>query len=292
MSINDGTPAAGVPQVWHPALLRALETPLVYEGLCNRKYEGEIQQKGDTVRIVSTADVATAPYVRGTPISAAMLPLTDQTLVITEANAFRFDIEDIDVKQNITAFADEQSRRATYNLKKDRDTFIAETMRDGVATANQIGTFSSVGTGAGEDDPYELLTDLATSLLEADTPEDFLFVVVPVWFAGELLKDPRRVSFGTNENLRAYGRRYLGTHISGLEVFQSNQVPFDLTETDHHVAIAGWGGEACAFAAQIMKEEEQRIQGRFASMHIGLDLYGATVVRPDNLASMLVKKAA
>ena len=45
-----------IPEVWAASLLSNLQKNLVYGGLANRDYEGEISEFGDTVHITSLAD--------------------------------------------------------------------------------------------------------------------------------------------------------------------------------------------------------------------------------------------
>lgn len=306
MSVNESQQQAGIPVLWHPALLRALRTPLVYEGLTTKEYEGDIRNAGDTVRIISTSDVGIVNYARDTPITTSVLPLAGQTLVITEQKAFNFQVNDLDMIQVKPAFVEEQAARAAYNLKKTRDSFIATTMADGVAEGNELGQFA-IGTGPGQADIFELLNEMATVLDENDTPEadgppgmqadggpmgGFRFAAMPPFAAEMLLNDPRRSSFGTSENLRAYGQRYIGRTVNGLELFKTNQSPTTtVSDVSYNVLIAGWS-QATAFAGQVTKFETQRVQGNFADMHMGMDVYGAKVIRPNNLVTANIRRAA
>jgi len=55
--------------------------------------------------------------------------------------------------------------------------------------------------------------------------------------------------------------------------------------------IAGWS-EATAFAAQFQRYERQRIVGALADLHLGVDVYGVKVLRPDNLVSANIRLAS
>lgn len=306
MSTSPSNVQAGIPTLWHPALLRALQPNLVAEGLVTKEYEGEIKGKGDTVRILTTSDPAVVAVDRNGTISDQNLTLAGQTLTITEENGFSYRVNDLDVVQSGVTFVEEQSNRAAFKLKQTRDTFIFSTMAAAVAVDNQLNLVDSVagydvGTSPGDTDAFELLNRIATVLDESYTPDSwgqpnssgdvensgFRFAALPPFYAEMLLNDPRKTSFGTSENLRSYGERYIGRHVSGLELFKTTELP---TSNSYHVLLAGWS-KATAFAAQVTKFETQRVQGAFADRHMGLDVYGAKVLRPDNLASALVKRA-
>ena len=302
--VSESYQQAGIPINWHAALLRAVRKPLVAEGLTNREFEGDLEN-GNTVRIVMTSDVAIANYDRNTPITATILPLADQSLVADQQKSFNFQVNDLDVKQVKPNFVEEQSSRAVYNLKRVQDAFIFSTMYAGVAAANYQGAYTVSPVDA---DAFELSSLAARILDDNETPEDmgvpgmdpeggpdggFRFLVVPPLFAEQLVNDPRKSSFGTTDNLRTYGERYIGRSVAGLEIFKSTNLPkgSDTTAGAGYTAvIAGWT-KATAFASQIVKFETQRVQGNFADFHMGMSVYGGKVVYPPNLVTFDVRAA-
>lgn len=303
MSVNDSQgAAAGIPVQMHAAVLRNLRTPLVFEGLTTREYEGDIQNAGDAVDIVTYTPGTVGNYTRGTPISAQTAVLSKVKLVVDQQKDFAIEINDLDVKQVKPDFADALMSDQAFELKKTRDTFIASVMRAGTAPDNDIGDFS-VGTGPNDADAFEILARLATVLDENDTPAagnnpsmdaeggpdgGMRFVVVPPFFAEMLVVDPRRSSFGTTDNLRAYGERYIGRTVAGLEIFKSNQCA---AGGGSRVTVqAGWS-RATAFAGQLLDFKQQDKQLDFAKYYLGLDVYGAKVIRPETLAYAEVQRA-
>lgn len=64
-----------IPEVWSAAILEALRAKLVFPSLCNRDYEGDIREAGDTVHITGYDDVTVRKYVRGQAITSTM-PMT------------------------------------------------------------------------------------------------------------------------------------------------------------------------------------------------------------------------
>jgi hypothetical protein len=306
VSVNESIQQAGIPELWHPALLRALQAPLVYEGFCTTEYEGDIQSAGDVVTIITTADPTVSDYARDATYTGEALPLAAQKLVITEQKKFLFRVNDLDIKQVKPATVEEQMSRAAYQLKKTRDSFIANTMVASVAEDNQLGQFA-IGTGPGQDDIFELLNQMNTVLDDNYTPADngtpaldpdggpmggFRFVALPPFATEMLVNDPRRSSFGTTENLRTYGDRYIGRTVAGLEVFKTTEAPTTtINDVVYRQVVAGWS-QATAFAAQFTRYERQRIVGALADLHIGVDVYGAKGIRPNNLVLANMRRAA
>ena len=82
-----------IPTVWAARLLTALEKSLVYgqANVCNRDYEGEIREAGNTVKIGSIGDVTIGDYTKDTDITAPeTLTDSDQQLEIDQAKYFNF----------------------------------------------------------------------------------------------------------------------------------------------------------------------------------------------------------
>jgi len=71
--------------------------------VCNRQYEGEIRQAGNTVKIASISDVTVGDYIQNTNITdPETLSDTDQTLLIDQQKYFNFFVDSIDrAQQNV-----------------------------------------------------------------------------------------------------------------------------------------------------------------------------------------------
>lgn len=91
-----------VPTIWDARLLAHLDKALVYANLCNRDYEGEIRNYGDTVKINSISGIAVRDYKKGTPITVDDVDGTPTELKIDQQKYFAFKVEDIDrVQANV-----------------------------------------------------------------------------------------------------------------------------------------------------------------------------------------------
>lgn len=275
-----------IPEVWASGLLTTLERSLVFgsDVVANRDYEGTIAQAGDTVKITTVGDPTIATYTKGsTTITPEQLTTAQQSLLIDQSKYFAFEVDDIDAAQtaNSGGLMDEATKRAGFGLRNTADLYIAGFYTQ-VATANQIGTVS-VTTAALA---YTQLRKLKVALDEADVPDDGRWVVVPPWYHGLLLEDDRFVKVGdagTDEGLRN-GR--VGRAL-GFNVLMSNNVVN--TTGDDWAVMAGYRG-AITYAEQIVKTEAYRPEDSFSDAVKGLHLYGAKVVRPSALASVVASE--
>lgn len=272
-----------IPEVWAARLLSSLKKSLVYGGptVVNRDYEGEIRDSGDTVRITSISRPTIGTYTRGsTVINPEQLTDAGRSLLIDQSKYFAFEVDDIDLRQskNGGSLMSEAATEAAYGLRDVADQIIAG-LHTGVASANALGTVS-VTTGALA---VTQLINLKVKLDNANVPNEGRYVVVPPWFHGLLLTDDRFVrvdASGTSEALRngIVGRAF------GFDILVSNNAP--LVTGDDYAVIAGHP-MAISFAEQIVKVEAYRPQDSFSDAIKGLHVYGAKLVRPTAIATVV-----
>lgn len=280
MTINNFTPT-----LWAGALLKNLNDAHVYVQCFNKDYEGQIRAQGDTVKINMIGRVTTFAYTKNSDMTAAeTLDDSQLTLLIDQQRAFNFQIDDVDKAQNNLNVMNEAMREAAWALGDDADVFAANTLNANVDSANVL-TAATVGTGAGDDDMYEVLVDLGTQLTANNVPESDRWAVVAPGHEALLRKDPRWSSFGTSENRRNLAGEMV-KRVAGFDLMVSNNVP---SGTD---IIAGYGG-AATFADQIPEGqvEAYRPELRFADAVKGLRLYGAKVTRSYALAKVVATLA-
>lgn len=285
---------SSIPTIWHAALLQKLRTAQVYgdPSVINTDYEGDIQKEGDTVRINMIGDVTINDHAPNTDIAPPEeLDAAATTLTINQAKNFNFAVDDVDKVQsrNGGELIPAAMESAANGLGNTRDRYIAGLYTD-IAPVNWIGDDSSpksISGSSAPEDAYNYLVDLGVLLDDNDTPEDGRFVVVPPWFHGVIRKDDRWVGSGAPAADQRLVKGLVG-EAAGFKVLKSNNVP-NVAGAKFKV-IAGHR-IAWSFAAQINKVETYRPERRFADAVKGLDLYGAKVVRPTNLAVLVATKS-
>jgi hypothetical protein len=278
-----------IPTVWAARLLTALDKALVYgqANVCNRDYEGDIRDAGNTVKIASVGDVTVNDYIKDTPI-ADPHDLTDseQTLLIDQQKYFNFYVDSIDRAQQKVNVLDEAMRRAAWSLRERTDTYLAGLMEAAVLAGNRIGSTTTPKVPT-KDDAYEYLVDLGVMLDENNVPVTGRFVIVPAWFHGLLLKDDRFVRSGTAAGDDRLMNGEAG-EAAGFTILKSNNVP-NTTGTKYKI-IAGHA-MATAYAEQILDLQAYKPEKRFGDAVKGLHVYGAKVVRTSALACLIANKS-
>ena len=279
-----------LPTIWSARLLQNLEALLVYAqpGVVNRDYEGEISEVGDRVRINTLGPVTVFPYAKNADMPAVQ-ELTDasQQLIITQADAFNFQIDDIDRRQQQPKVMDQAMRNAARALSDTADQWLAAQMWAQVPAANTQGAVGggvAVGYGVGETNPYVALLNASRDLDEANVPSAGRWAIVPPWLHGYLLMDQRFVGSGS-EAADARGVSGFIGRAAGFDIYKTNNVPFVAGPQEYKVLVGT--DYATTFADQINSVEAYRPERRFADAIKGMHLYGARVVYPSALALII-----
>lgn len=267
-----------IPEVWSAAILEALRAKLVFPSLCNRDYEGDIREAGDTVHITGYNDVTVHEYVRGKAITVD--DATDKeaaVLKIDKSDYFAFKVNDIDKTQAKADLTGKLTNSAAYNMMKNVETYISNLMDTAVsAPAKTV----AVGTPA---DAYLAVVEAGRKLDVQNVPDEGRWLVVSPDFYALLLQDSRFIE-GTEAGHNTLLNGVVG-QVRGFTVVKSNNVPRKSASPDTQSILAGTNA-AVTFAQQVSKVEAMRMQTDFADMVRGLDLYGAKVIRPECLTKI------
>jgi hypothetical protein len=279
------------PIVWNGEILDNLNDKHQYAQGFNRDYEGDISDYGNTVKINSVGRPTVQDYTKnGSLTGPETLVDAQQTLLIDQSKALNFEIDDIDKRQQKGDVMRASTEEGAWALADTADVYLSNVLNSAVETANTLTAATSVGTGPGDDDAYELLVNLDVKLSENNVPRDMTrrWVFVPPWYEGELRKDNRFVSFGTQSNRENLRGTPIG-EASGFTVYVSNNVPGTRPEYD---ILAGYTG-AATFAEQIPVGSliAFRPEGSFSDAMKVLHLYGAKVTRSSALAKVVAQQA-
>ena len=269
-----------IPEVWSARLLEHLDNVHVYAALMNRDYEGDIRAYGDTVHINQIGDITINDYTGEDISDPEELDSTRMDLVIDQAKYFNFQIKDIDNAQSNPKVVDAAMQRASYNINDVVDRYLASLLLAGADTGH-VATAPSLTS----ENAYDALVDLGVMLTESNVPMLGRWVVVPPWFHGLLLKDPRFVGNGTGYNQAILQGGWVGD-AAGFRIHLSNNVPL---EGGTYSVIAGTNA-AGSFAEQLVELEAYRLEKNFSDAVKGLHVYGAKVTQPSALAVLKCTK--
>jgi len=145
------------PVIYSKKVQLALRKESIVEGITNTDYMGEIGSMGDSVRIMKEPTITISDYKRGTALASQDLADTDFSLVIDQANAFQFQVDDIETQHSHHNFISLATDNAAYKLKDAFDQNVLGYLAgydwggsSWAARTTQAGTKADTGTGADE----------------------------------------------------------------------------------------------------------------------------------------------
>lgn len=262
-----------IPEVWAAQLLGILDKNLVYAGspCVNRDYEGEISAFGDTVHIASISDVSIVDYSKDTDLSVETLTDADRTLLIDQAKAFAFEIDDIDLRQARSggALMSEAARRAAFGLRDAADQFVAKRMLLGASSSNDLGVVDATTSTNVYD---KLVVPAMVKLDQNNVPTEGRWMVVDPATYGQLLLDSRFIK--VNESGGAAGLRngVVGS-AGGFTILKSNNA-FQVNRTVASVTTVSGSKNLTAAA------------GSFTQADVGATITGTGIGATNKIASV------
>lgn len=267
-----------IPKVWSARLLEGMRKALVFGNLCNRNYEGDIAQWGDTVHINNLSDITVRPYTPNADIAdPEQLSGTDMTLTIDHGAYYNFFINDVNAAQSRADLMDAAMRNAAQKLAEDAEQYILTVVRAGAGT-KASGAIPSKENGG----VYALIVAIKTALDEKSVPRADRKLILPPSVEAELLLDNRFITAGSAQ---AEARLADGAvaRAAGFDLYISADL------TDEIVAMTP---DSVTFASQISKIEAYRREKGFDDGVKGLSLCGAKVVLPACVYVHKITKAA
>lgn len=272
-----------IPQIWSQKLNALLEKECVMLQCVNRNWEGEIANQGDTVKIITPAEV-TVSTLSSSSITYSELEPESQELVIDQKKFFAFKVNDIAQVQANTDIMIAHLTNAQKAIEEVQDSYLLS-MHSDVESGNIVGT---------EDEPveldketiYEQFVKLALCLKNSNAVRAGVrpWVVINPTIEAYLLQSTEFISAYNvaDETLRngAIGR------IAGMDVLVST----NLTAVDDKYYILAGTNEAITFASQLARIETLRDKDSFSDLVRGLYLYGAKTVQPNALAKLIVNE--
>lgn len=279
-----------IPALWSARLLYALENAHVATNLVNRNYEGQISNQGDTVHINSIGAITVKDYTKNTDMDAPeTLATTDQTLVINQAKAFNFQVDDVDRVQAAGDLVDTAMGRAAYALADVSDAFLLSIIAAGADSGNVIGA-ASAPVALTAANVYENIVKLRTKLDKANVPTSGRTIAIPPDVYALLLNDTTHFALAQPVTKDAVVINGMVGRIAGFDVYMSNNIKTG-TGTDTgktpYFEVTAQVADACTYAEQVVKTEAYRMEKRFADGVKGLHVYGAKVTNGKEIAKLI-----
>lgn len=143
--------SAWTPVIYSKKVQTAFRKKSVVNDITNNDYFGEISNFGDSVQIIKEPEINVYAYGRGAQLQSQDISDEAFTLLIDRANAFQFQVDDIEKKHSHINWESLASNRAAYRLSDtfDRDVLgYASGFEYNVNTGVWAARTTAVGTKA------------------------------------------------------------------------------------------------------------------------------------------------
>lgn len=257
--------------VWSETMSSQMDKKYIAVANCNRDFEGDIKNRGDRVKICGVGSINIFDYTKNTDFdsSAQELSSSVKTLVIDQAKAFNFQIDDIERAQTNPKIMDSAVKNAAAALANTADRYV-------FSLCDQAG--DSIAATASIDNIISLIIDARTKLLKNNVydPGDIVVEVSPD-VSNLILKG----KINTSNEDTALETGCIGS-VAGCKIFVSNNIV--VSENVHKCLVRS--KRAIAFAEQLSEMDAYRPEKRFADAVKGLHLYGAEVIYPSEMVRL------
>ena len=273
--------SAFIPEIWSQKLNAMLQKECVMLQCVNRNYEGEIQNQGDRVKIITPAAVK-VNTLSSDDITYNELSPSSADLIIDQKKFFAFKINDVAKVQANTDIMEAHLENAQKAIEEVQDSYLLG-MHSNVSDSNTVGS-ETIPISLDKTTIYQQFVKLALCLKNSNavSASKRPWVVINPTVESYLLQSTEFIGAHNvaDETLRegAIGR------IAGMDVLVST----NLTAVDGKFYVLAGTNDAITFASQLAKIESLRDKDSFSDLVRGLYLYGAKTVQPNALAKMIV----
>ena len=272
-----------IKHVWSTAILRALENQHVAASIASRRYEGEIRQGGERVKINQLGYPTVASYTKNsTSVSPETLVSSQLWLDIDQVNYFAFELDDLDKVQGTPGIFEEATRNSAYSLADTADSYALGLYAQGGISQNSDSSPADINSTNIEEEVLEL----AEQMDEANIPRQNRFMIIPPWFLNKMVL--AGIANQTN-NDATYQNGFVQKAL-GFDLLLSNNVSIGTASTGAQTRIiAGVRGFSYLYAEQLLSVESYRPEDGFADALKGLHVFGGKWI-PDRTAVLYADK--
>ncbi|MBQ5837033.1 MAG: hypothetical protein IIW39_00030 [Clostridia bacterium] len=248
-------------------ILRTNEDNLLANTICNTEFCGDIKNRGDSVTFIGLNDPTVYDYegsVVYEDIDDASL-----TLLIDQDKAFSFKVKDIEALRSSIGLEDSQTKRASYLLKNEVDTYVFNLWQE----AGNILPEAEVTP----DNVIATVAAMKQKLEEANVPDGRTWIVVPPFIKTKLML--AGIKFQINNGVNGTGAVAFTDEL-GCDIYVSNQ----LAQIEGYTIMLAGSYSAIAYAEQVLETQVlDRLENSFDKAVRGRLVFGAKVIKPAEL---------
>lgn len=266
--------------IWSKSLLKSLEKITSLRNHCDFKYEKDTKNAKEVI-ILNVNRPSIHRYVPGTALERESVSDAEQRLKLDQFFYYNYEVEDIDKAQSVPGLMEATTDEASRGLALEGDKYVAEIIKT-AADGGEIGVSDSV-ISLTKTNAIEKVEDGFVYLYSNDCKitDTYYLEVAPKVYS--LIKQNLTETSTNNPELLKKGA--IGKYNNAFVCIEnclptSDDAYYNILRTD----------KAVAFAEQIDKVEKYRPQDAFTDAIKALYVFGAKVVRPNEIYVMKTAK--
>lgn len=266
--------------VWSASILRSLDTITSLRKHCNFQYEKDTKNAKE-VKILGVTRPTIRTYVPGTPLVRESAEDTSQVLKLDQFKYFNFEVEDIDKAQSQNGLMEALTDEASKGLALEGDKYVAEVIKT-AADAGDISVSASVITLTNSNAMASVEEGFATLYEHNCSVHDTFYLELAPRVFTTYRQQLTELSTNNPEILKKGAVGKINNAFVCIEncLAEAEGAYYNILRTE----------KAVAFAEQIESVEAYRPEDAFTDAVKGLYVYGAKVVRPEEVYVMKTAK--
>lgn len=272
-----------IPTVWSTAIQHELFRASVMVEDCNRRYEGDVKRRGDSVRILGVGAPTIHTLARDSASGNITGPeeLEDQsiTMLIDQIRYFNYMIGDIDEAQATGNLMQEYNKETSEKMAQVVDQYIAA-----FATDDNVKTLNNSAAKVTKSNVLEAIDDAIQMMRENDVSTNTKLVLTAPPRFTKLVKQAFISTSTNNPDVMEHG---VVAKYGNVIIKESNNVATTNSGAVDNIMLRTQ--RAIAFAQPLTHTEAYRPEQKFADAVKGFILFGAKVIRPKEIININVK---
>lgn len=264
-----------IPTVWSEGIERELERQHVFVADCNREYEGDVKDQGDSVRILGVGKpTITRTNDKNFKLNGAeTVEDTSTTMNINQIAYFNYKIDDIDKRQAQGGVTEALNKETSEGLADEMDKYVAS-----FATDKLANKYSNSDVLVNKDNILDEIDKALQKLYEKDvkTTTEITITLSPrawmIFKKAYISLDTNNSAMIKNGKVAMYGN---------AEIKMSNNVAKSSNGQTDYIMVRT--KRAVAFANPLIHVEPYRPEDSFSDAVKGFALFDGKIVRPKEL---------
>jgi hypothetical protein len=269
-----------IPKLISTKLLMINHTDLIAKKICTMDTGSEIKKMGDTVTFPGLATPTISAYT-GT-ISPETLKDAGSTLLIDQANYYSFYVDDIEAFRSIIDLKGTSITEAAYGLINVADKYVF---------GLHAGAGTTITATVSETIALSTTSTVIRKLTEANVKPNQRWMVIPPWYQEKL--ELAGVKFSIVEGVSGSKSGLSWVNHLNTDLYVSNNLVTTGAEGSYVTQCLAGSYNSIVYADQIVKSRvNDKVAGSFATQCDGLHIFGAKILKPNELVRVTATQAA